>query len=131
MLSRSQRRADLVGIRTVALAGATERELSAAVRAGDVAALARTDGHFALAEQEGNRVRLARTIGLPLRYLVAKLYHGPYLVVSDRIDSIWEWCRAESIDWQFDPLYTRMVPAHHLVEIEQIGCPDPAPRHAR
>jgi asparagine synthase (glutamine-hydrolysing) len=28
-------------------------------------------------------------------------------------------------------MYTRMVPAHTLVEIDQIGCPDPAPRYHR
>ena len=27
-------------------------------------------------------VRLARTIGIPLRYFVAKMYHGPFLVVA-------------------------------------------------
>ena len=38
---------------------------------------------------------------------------------------------SEKIGWQFDPLYTRMVPAHYLIEIDQIGCPDPAPRYQR
>ncbi|HEY2155731.1 MAG TPA: asparagine synthase-related protein, partial [Isosphaeraceae bacterium] len=35
------------------------------------------------------------------------------------------------IGWQFDPLYTRMIPAHHVVEIDQVGCPDPNPRYHR
>jgi len=121
------RHVDLVGPRTIALSGAAPESLLASLKAGDAAALARSDGHFALAEREGNVVRLARTIGLPLRFFVAKMFHGPFLVVSDRIDAIYEWCLAENIGWQFDPLYTRMVPAHYLVEVEQVGCPDPSP----
>jgi asparagine synthase (glutamine-hydrolysing) len=76
-------------------------------------------------------VRLARTIGLPLRYFVAKMYHGPFLVVADRMDRIFDWCRQEKIAWQFEPAYTRMVPAHYLVELDQVGCPDPTPRYQR
>ena len=120
------RHVDLVGPRAVALTGASLDSLVA-----DVAALSATDGHFAIASREGNVVRLARTIGLPLRFFVAKMFHGPFLVVSDRIDAIYEWCLSENVGWQFDPLYTRMVPAHYLVEVEQIGCPDPNPVYRR
>jgi asparagine synthase (glutamine-hydrolysing) len=59
------------------------------------------------------------------------MYHGPFLVVGERIEHLFEWCRAQRIAWQFDPAYTRMVPAHHVVEIDQIGCPDPVPRYHR
>jgi asparagine synthase (glutamine-hydrolysing) len=76
-------------------------------------------------------VRLARTIGTPLRYFVAKMYHGPFLVVADRIDRIFDWCREQRIAWQFDPAYTRMLPAHYIVELDQVGCPDPVPRYRR
>ena len=131
MLPGVHRHVDLVGPRAVAGTGASLDALAAAVRARDIATLARTDGHFALAAREGNTVRLARTIGLPLRFFVAKMFHGPFLVVSDRIDTIFEWCLSENIGWQFDPLYTRMVPAHYLVEIEQLGCPDPNPVYRR
>src|SRR5690606_24798096 len=62
---------------------------------------------------------------------VAKKYHGPFLVVADRMDLLYQYCRDEKIGWQFDPLYTRMIPAHHLVEIDQVGCPDPNPRYHR
>jgi asparagine synthase (glutamine-hydrolysing) len=97
----------------------------------DVAALAATEGHFAAVARDGRTVRLARTIGLPLRYFVAKMYHGPFLVVSERIDRIFDWCQQQRIGWQFDPMYTRMVPAHYIVELDQVGCPDPAPRYQR
>lgn len=114
-----------------ALAGATLDEVSRCVGIGDVDGLAGTRGHFAATARDGKTVRMARTIGLPLRYFVAKMFHGPFLVVSDRIDSLFEWCSEQKIGWQFDPLYTRMIPAHYLVEIDQIGCPDPAPRYTR
>jgi asparagine synthase (glutamine-hydrolysing) len=59
------------------------------------------------------------------------MYHGPFLVVSDRMDRMFDWCQQERIGWQFDPYYTRMVPAHYLIEIDQVGCPDPSPRYRR
>ncbi len=131
MLEGIDRVVDLVGPRTSGLTGATEAATVAAIARCDTAALAATDGHFAAIGCDGRTVRLARTIGLPLRYFVAKMYHGPFLVVSDRMDRIFEWCQTERIGWQFDPIYTRMVPAHHVVELDQVGCPDPAPRYHR
>jgi len=131
MLLGVERLVDLVGPQQAALPSLSPPQLTEAVRAGDVAALERAEGHFAATARDGQTVRLARTVGVPLRYFVAKMFHGPFLIASDRIDSLFEWCRAEKIGWQFDPLYTRMVPAHYLIEIDQIGCPDPAPRYHR
>jgi asparagine synthase (glutamine-hydrolysing) len=88
-------------------------------------------GQFAGVARDGQTVRLARTIGVPLRYFVAKMYHGPFLVVADRIDRIFDWCQSQRIGWQFEPAYTRMIPAHYLVELDQVGCPDPMPRYRR
>jgi asparagine synthase (glutamine-hydrolysing) len=131
MLQGVERLDDLIGPRESGLIGATLAEVESAVDRADVARLAATDGHFAAVAREGCTVRLARTIGLPLRYFVAKRHHGPYLIVSDRIDSLYEYCCSLKIGWQFDPLYTRMIPAHYLVEIDQVGCPDPNPRYHR
>jgi asparagine synthase (glutamine-hydrolysing) len=131
MLSGVDRFVDLLGNRQSGLTGLSLDRVGAAVEAADVGALARTDGHFAATARSGHVVRLARTVGVPLRYFVAKMYHGPFLVTSDRIDAIFEWCCDRRIGWQFDPSYTRMVPAHYFVEIEQVGCPDPSPRYAR
>ena len=131
MLAGVERLIDLSGARTCAWTGPVEADLLETVRNGDVSALSRTDGHFSGAAREGQTVRLARTIGLPLRYFVAKMFHGPFLVVADRIDTLYDWCCSQKIGWQFDPMYTRMVPAHYLLEIDQIGCPDPAPRYHR
>jgi asparagine synthase (glutamine-hydrolysing) len=131
MLAGVERLVDLVGPREAGLTGAGLGEAAEAVQRGDVRRLSATDGHFAAAARDGQTVRLARTIGLPLRYFVAKMFHGPFLVVADRIDRLYEYCCEQKIGWQFDPLYTRMVPAHSLVEIDQVGCPDPNPRYHR
>ena len=131
MLEGVDRLVDLIGFRSSALTGASDDEILAAVRNGDTTSLSQTDGHFAAVARQDQTVRLARTIGLPLRYFVAKMYHGPFLVVSDRIDRMFEWCQDQRIGWQFDPAYTRMVPAHYVVELDQVGCPDPAPRYRR
>lgn len=131
MLEGVDRIVDLVGPRAAGLAGADTNAVADAVQRCDTAALAATDGHFAVMSREDRTVRLARTIGMPLRYFVAKMYHGPFLVVADRMDRLFAWCQAQRIGWQFDPAYTRMVPAHHIVELDQVGCPDPAPRYQR
>ncbi len=131
MLEGVERLVSLVEPQTSALTGCTPDQITAAVQTGDLSSLRRTDGHFAAVEREGKTVRLARTIGIPLRYFVAKMYHGPFMVVGQRMDQLFEWCREQGIGWQFDPMYTRMVPAHYLVEVDQVGCPDPSPRYHR
>ena len=131
MLHGIERLVDLTGLSTSSPLGASNEELRNAIQNGDAASLSQTDGHFAGAMRDGKNVRLARTIGLPLRYFVAKMFHGPFLIVAQRMDTIFDWCESQKIGWQFDPLYTRMVPAHYLAEIEQIGCPDPAPVYTR
>jgi asparagine synthase (glutamine-hydrolysing) len=122
---------DLSDPSTDLLLNADREELTEAVRRGDLEALAAIEGSFAAVAREGVTIRLARTIGRPLRYFVAKRETGPYLVVADRIDAIAEYCRREGIAWQFHPSYTRLVPAHYLTELDQVGCPDPNPRYSR
>jgi len=131
MLEGVDRLIDLAGPRASVLSGASEADLLAAVARCDTSSLRATDGHFAVTARDGKTIRLARTIGIPLRYFVAKMYHGPFLVVAERMDQIFVWCREQRIAWQFDPAYTRMVPAHHIVELDQVGCPDPSPRYHR
>lgn len=53
------------------------------------------------------------------------------LIVASRIDTIYEWLNEEGLGAQFHPSYTRMVPAHHVVELQLIGCPDPDPVYTR
>jgi asparagine synthase (glutamine-hydrolysing) len=84
-------------------------------------------GSFALVANEGKTVRMARSLDRPMRYFLAKQKAGPLLIVASRIDTIHEWLCKEGLEAQFHPSYTRMVPAHHVVEIQLAGCPDPDP----
>src|SRR6266702_3361511 len=89
------------------------------------------DGSFALLARDGKTVRLARSLDRPVRYFLAKRAAGPALIVADRIDAIHNQLRAEGLGDQFHPSYTRMVPAHYVVELQLIGCPDPDPTYTR
>lgn len=88
-------------------------------------------GSFALLAKSGKTVKMARSLDRPMRYFLAKRQEGPALIVAARIDSIFKWLKAEGLDEQFHPSYTRMVPAHHVVELQLIGCPDPDPIYTR
>lgn len=88
-------------------------------------------GSFALLAQEGKTVRMARSLDRPMRYFLAKRQEGPVLIVASRIDVIYSWLKSEGLEGQFHPSYTRMVPAHYIVELQLIGCPDPDPVYTR
>jgi asparagine synthase (glutamine-hydrolysing) len=105
---------------------ATERVLS-----GKPDAVRQIDGSFALLAKEEKTVRMARSMDRPMRYFLAKRAEGPALIVADRMDKIADWLKAEGLDDQFHPSYTRMVPAHYVVEIQLVGCPDPDPVYTR
>jgi asparagine synthase (glutamine-hydrolysing) len=98
---------------------------------GGVEAIREIDGSFAIVAQSGKTVRLARSLDRPLRYFLAKREEGPALIIADRIDTIHQWLKVEKLDHQFHPGYTRMVPAHYVVEIQLVGCPDPDPSYTR
>jgi asparagine synthase (glutamine-hydrolysing) len=89
------------------------------------------DGSFAVLAREGKTVRMARSLDRPMRYFLAKRHEGPALIVADRIDGIYRQLQTEGLADQFHPSYTRMVPAHYVVEIQLIGCPDPDPTYTR
>ncbi len=101
------------------------------IKTGDTEAIRSIDGQFALISISGKSIHLARSIGRPLRYFIAKLIDGPCLVVAERIDIIYQYLKKEGLDDQFHPSYTRMVPAHYLTKIELLGCPDPNPSYDR
>ncbi len=109
----------------------TVEEAREILASGDAEAVRRFDGHFALVATRGQSVYLARSLGRPLRYFIAKRAAGPSLIAADRIDAIYEYLRAEGLDDQFHPSYTRMAPAHYLTEIKLLGCPDPNPTYRR
>jgi asparagine synthase (glutamine-hydrolysing) len=94
-------------------------------------AICTIEGSFALIARSGKKVKMARSLDRPMRYFLAKRQEGPVLIVAARIDTIYSWLKTEGLDGQFHPSYTRMVPAHHLVEIQLVGCPDPDPVYTR
>ena len=106
-------------------------EAVARVGSGDAQQVREIGGQFALLHRDGITIRMARSIGRPMRYFLAKLVAGPCLIVAERIDEILKYLRAEGLDDQFHPSYTRMVPAHYVVELSLLGCPDPNPTNTR
>jgi asparagine synthase (glutamine-hydrolysing) len=101
------------------------------VLSGDPAAVRGIDGSFALVTVDGITVRLARSLDRPMRYFLAKRQEGPALFVADRIDTLQRALEDAGLHGQFHPSYTRMVPAHYIVELSLVGCPDPDPVYTR
>ena len=106
-------------------------EARAAVMSGSPDAVRGIQGSFALIAREGKAVKMARSLDRPMRYFLAKRSEGPVLIVAPRIDAIYNLLKSEGLEGQFHPSYTRMVPAHYVVEIQLIGCPDPDPTYTR
>ncbi|MEK6302948.1 MAG: asparagine synthase-related protein [Acidobacteriota bacterium] len=98
---------------------------------GRAEAVREIDGSFALVACSGTTARMARSLDRPMRYFLAKRAEGPVLIVADRIDAIYNWLQGHGLGEQFHPSYTRMVPAHYIVEIQLVGCPDPDPTYTR
>ncbi len=101
------------------------------VAAGDAEGVGALDGCFALVGRAGVRIRLARSLSVPMRTFIVKRTAGPALIVAHRIADIRTWLEEHGYGDQFHPSYTRMVPAHHVTEIQLVGCPDPSPTHTR
>ncbi len=109
----------------------TVQEACDLILTGEPEAVRKIEGSYALLAKEGKTVRMARSMDRPMRYFLAKREEGPALIVADRMDTIKEWLNKEGFGDQFHPSYTRMVPAHYVVEIQLIGCPDPDPVYTR
>lgn len=98
---------------------------------GDPEKIRQIEGSFAIVTKQGERVHLARSIGRPMRYFMAKQVSGPLLIVADRIDDIYKYLKSIGLHEQFRPDYTRMAPAHYITKLDVVGCPDPNPNHER
>lgn len=109
----------------------SQEEVSAAITSGDPARVRQIEGQYAMVEKVGREVYMARSIGRPMRYFLAKQVTGPLLIVAERIDEIYQFLKTRGLEAQFHPSYTRMVPAHYVVRLEIIGCPDPNPTYTR
>lgn len=106
-------------------------EARSRVRAGHPATVRAIGGTFAIVARDGETVRIARSLDRPIRFFLAKQVEGPALIVADRIDAIHRWLTDNGFAGQFHPHYTRMVPAHHVMTIRLVGCPDPSPSYER
>lgn len=126
-----ERLVDLIDPQTNRLDNMSVDEARRRVLSGSSTAVGAIEGSFALAAREGQRVCLARSLDRPMRYFLAKREAGPMLIVADRIDAIHACLEAGGLSDQFHPTYTRMVPAHHVTEIQLVGCPDPEPSYTR
>jgi asparagine synthase (glutamine-hydrolysing) len=111
--------------------GIDVQEARRRVLSSDIAAVRSIDGSFALVASEGITVRMARSMDRPLRYFLAKRHEGPALYVADRIDILHSALASDGLAAQFHPSYTRMVPAHYIVDLALVGCPDPDPVYTR
>lgn len=101
------------------------------VLSGAPEAVRAIDGSFALVAADGTTVRLARSMDRPMRYFLAKRQEGPALYIADRVDGLHRALERDGLANQFHPSYTRMVPAHYVVELALVGCPDPGPTYTR
>ncbi|HLR90218.1 MAG TPA: hypothetical protein VK040_04630, partial [Balneolaceae bacterium] len=109
----------------------TLQEAEERVSSGKPEEIRKIDGNFAIVTKRGKQVYMARSIGRPLRYFMAKQVAGPLLIVADRIDEIYQYLKTLGLHHQFRPDYTRMVPAHYVTRLDVVGCPDPNPEHKR
>jgi len=126
-----ERVVDLIDPSSHRIYNMTVEEARSRILRGSTESVREIDGSFALLAREGKTVRMARSLDRPMRYFLAKRHEGPALIVADRIDTIYEQLQAEGLAGQFHPSYTRMVPAHYVVEIQLVGCPDPDPVYTR
>jgi len=108
-----------------------QNEAEARILSGDPERIREIKGSYAMVVKDGQQVTLARSISRPLRYFMAKQVAGPLLVVAERIDEIYEYLKSQNLHHQFNPAYTRMVPAHYVVKLNVVGCPDPNPDYTR
>lgn len=113
------------------IANMSLEDARARVLSGDPSAVRTIDGSFALVAVDGVTVRLARSMDRPMRYFLAKRHEGPALYVADRIDTLYGALDRDGFANQFQPGYTRMVPAHYIVDLALVGCPDPDPTYTR
>ena len=131
MLQHIERVVDLVDPALNTIFNMTVDEARQRVLTGDAAAVRAIDGSFALVARDGITVRLARSLDRPMRYFLAKRREGPALFVADRIDTLYRALDEEGLAGQFHPSYTRMVPAHYILQLQLVGCPDPDPTYTR
>ncbi|MCA9079212.1 MAG: asparagine synthetase B family protein [Planctomycetaceae bacterium] len=126
-----ERVVNLLDPATNVLLNMSHDEALACLASGRAEEVRKIDGQFALLHKQGITIRMARTLGRPMRYFLAKQAAGPTLIVAERMDQIRDRLNELGLGDQFHPSYTRMVPAHHVLELTLVGCPDPRPSTTR
>lgn len=109
----------------------SHKEAEKLIATGNPDKVRKIDGNFSIVTKVGQQVFMARSIGRPMRYFMAKQVAGPLLIVADRIDDIYGYLKELGLEDQFRPDYTRMAPAHYVTRLDVVGCPDPNPQHQR
>ena len=71
----------------------TSEAAEEAVVSGDAERVRQIEGQFAIVKKVGQQVFLARSIGRPMRYFLAKQVSGPLLIVAERIDEIYNFLK--------------------------------------
>ena len=101
------------------------------VLTGDPVAVRAIDGSFALVAPK------ASPSVWPARWIARCATswpngrRAPRCIVADRIDTLHQALANDGLAKQFHPSYTRMVPAHYIVDLALVGCPDPDPTYTR
>ena len=85
------------------------------VRSGDVEEIRKIDGQFCLISVEGKTIRMARSIGRPIRYFIAKQAVGPQLIIAERIDVIYEHLKKEALKYASSEELNRRIKQQQLV----------------
>src|SRR5699024_9206052 len=75
----------------------SREEAESAVLSGDPRQVRAIDGSFAIVKKKGRKVYMARSIGRPMRYFLAKRASGPLLVVAERIDEIFNYLKDQQL----------------------------------
>ena len=73
------------------------------VSSGDPRRISEIDGQFGIVQKQGNVVRMALSIGRPMRYFLAKRAEGPCLIVAERMEQLLNVLIDEGLEDQFHP----------------------------
>jgi len=75
----------------------SQREVTEAIISGDEKRVRNIDGQFAIVEKRGQQVFMARSLGRPMRYFLAKQVAGPLLIVAERMDEIYDFLKTKNL----------------------------------
>lgn len=113
------------------LLACTAQDVANAVQCDDLKAFANLSGQFAICRWNDQKLRMLRTIGRPMRYFMAEKSGKTMFFVAERIDQIAAAVKRAGMIDRFRPELTRMVPAHHRIELSLDQGPEQTPQSER